>query len=66
MRLRAGGDGFDWFFLAMAHRRLGERDKARLWFARAVQWMDRHRSHDEDLRSVRAEAEALLAEAGKP
>src|SRR5262249_17527591 len=27
MSLRAGGNSFDWFFLAMAHWRLGDRDK---------------------------------------
>jgi tetratricopeptide (TPR) repeat protein/tRNA A-37 threonylcarbamoyl transferase component Bud32 len=65
MRLRAGGDGFDWFFLAMAHRRLGDRARARAWFDRAVRWTDRHRPHDDELHRFRAEAEAVLAEAGK-
>ena len=36
MSLRKGGDSFDWFVLAMAHCRLGDRDKARRWFERAV------------------------------
>jgi tetratricopeptide (TPR) repeat protein len=63
-RLRAaGGDGFDWFFLAMAHWRLGDRDEARMWFDRAVEWTDEHKPHDDELRRFRAEAEALLAEA---
>jgi tetratricopeptide (TPR) repeat protein len=62
-RLRAGGDSFDWFFLAMAHRRLGDRDEARTWFDRAVRWMDRYKPRDDELRRFRAEAEALLAEA---
>jgi tetratricopeptide (TPR) repeat protein/tRNA A-37 threonylcarbamoyl transferase component Bud32 len=65
MRLREGGDSFDWFFLAMAHWRLGNRDQARTWFDRAVQWMDRHKPHDADLRRFRAEAEALLADLGQ-
>jgi tetratricopeptide (TPR) repeat protein len=65
MRLRDGGDSFDWFFLALAHGRLGDRDKARTWFDRAVRWMDRHKPHDDELRRFRAEAEPLLAEAGK-
>jgi tetratricopeptide (TPR) repeat protein len=64
MRLRDGGDSFDWFFLAMAHCRLGDRAKARLWFDRAVQWMDKHQPHNEQFRRFRAEAEALLAETG--
>jgi tetratricopeptide (TPR) repeat protein len=65
MRLGKGGDSFDWFFLAMAHWRLGDRDKARTWFDRAVKWMDKHQLQDSELRSFRAEAEAMLAGAGK-
>jgi eukaryotic-like serine/threonine-protein kinase len=63
MSLRAGGDSFDWFLLPMAHWRLGHRDEARTWFDRAVNWMERHKPHDDELRRFRAEAEALLAEA---
>jgi serine/threonine protein kinase len=62
MRRRTGGDSFDWFFLAMAHWHLGDQDQARTWFDRAVQWMDRHKPHDDELRRFRAEAEAMLAE----
>ena len=65
MSMRAGGDSFDWFFLAMAHRRLGDRDQARMWFDRAVQWMDRHKPHDDELRRFRAEAEAMLMSADR-
>jgi serine/threonine protein kinase/Tfp pilus assembly protein PilF len=64
MSLRSGGNSFDWFFLAMAHWRLGDRDEARAWFDRAVQWTDKHKPHDDELLRLRAEAEALLAEAG--
>ncbi|HEV3447663.1 MAG TPA: protein kinase, partial [Gemmataceae bacterium] len=60
MRLREGGDSFDWFFLAMAHQCLGEHDQARTWFNRAVEWMNKYRPHDDELRRFRAEAEALL------
>jgi hypothetical protein len=65
MSLREGGDSFDWFFLAMAHWRLGDRNQARMWLNRAVEWMDRDRPHDDELRRFRAEAETLLAQAGK-
>ena len=34
--LRNGGDSFDWFFLAMAHWQLGEKDEARKWYDQAV------------------------------
>jgi serine/threonine protein kinase/Tfp pilus assembly protein PilF len=64
MRLGKGGNSFDWFPLAMAHCRLGDRDRARRWFDRAVRWMNKHRPHDTALRRFRAEAQALLAEAG--
>ena len=37
--MQAGGSSFDWFFLAMAHWRLGDKDEARMWFDRAVEWM---------------------------
>jgi serine/threonine protein kinase/tetratricopeptide (TPR) repeat protein len=60
--LRAGGDSFDWFFLAMAHRRLGNRDRARNYFDQAVQWMKQHQPQDDELRRFCAEAAALVAE----
>jgi Flp pilus assembly protein TadD len=65
MSLRAGGDSYDWFFLAMAHWRLGDPHKAHTWFDRAVKWMDKHMPQNGELRRFRAEAEALLAAAGK-
>jgi hypothetical protein len=64
MSMRGGGDSFDWFFLAMAHCRLGDRNEAQIWFDRAVQWMDRHKPHDDELRRFRAEAQAMLAGTG--
>jgi tetratricopeptide (TPR) repeat protein len=61
MELRKGGDSFDWFFLAMAHRQLGDKEKAHTWFNRAVEWMDKHEPMDEELRRFRGEAAELLA-----
>jgi tetratricopeptide (TPR) repeat protein/serine/threonine protein kinase len=55
----SGGDAFQWFFLAMAHWQLGEKDRARQWYDRAVAWMDRHAPNDGNLRSFRAEAAEL-------
>jgi tetratricopeptide (TPR) repeat protein/serine/threonine protein kinase len=60
MALRKGGDSNDWFFLAMAHWQLGEKDKARAWYDRAVQWMDKIQPKNEELRRFRAEAAELL------
>jgi tetratricopeptide (TPR) repeat protein len=48
------------FFLAMAYWQLGDKDKARQWFARSVQWMEKGRSGDAMLKCYRAEAAALL------
>jgi hypothetical protein len=64
-RLWTGDDSLDWFFLAMAHWRLGHRDRARMCFDRGVQWMDKHKPDDDELRRLRAEVEATLAEAVK-
>jgi WD40 repeat protein len=67
--LRSGGystlwlskeSAIDWFFLASAFWQLGERDKARVWYQRAVQWMEKSEAHDEELRRFRAEAAELL------
>lgn len=58
--MRNGGDGLDWFFLAMAHGRLGEKEKALTWFDRAVQWMDKNQAQNEEFRRFRAEAKQLL------
>ncbi len=60
MALSNGGDGSGWFFLAMAHWQLGEKEKARRWFDRAAQWMDKNEPKDEGLRRFRAEATELL------
>jgi hypothetical protein len=60
--MQAGGTSFDWFFVAMAHWRLGDHNKARIWFDRAVQWINRHKPHDDELFRFRAEAQAMLAE----
>jgi tetratricopeptide (TPR) repeat protein len=60
MGLRKGGDSADWFFLAMSHRQLGEKEKAHKWFDRGVQWMEKNAPQNEELRRFRGEAEQLL------
>jgi Flp pilus assembly protein TadD len=60
MELRKGGDSNDWFFLAMAHWQLGDKDKARPWYGRAVEWMDKNQPMNEELRRFRVEAAELL------
>jgi serine/threonine protein kinase/tetratricopeptide (TPR) repeat protein len=60
MELRKAGNSHDWFFLAMAHWKLGEKEKARTWFDRAVQWMDKNQPRNEELSRFRKEAADLL------
>ena len=60
MELRKGGDSFDWFFLAMAHWQLGDKEQARKHYDRAGQWMEKNRLQDKGLRRFHAEAAALL------
>ena len=50
MELRDGGDGADWFFLAMAYWQLGQKEEARAWYDRAVSWMAKNKSKDEEIR----------------
>jgi tetratricopeptide (TPR) repeat protein len=48
------------FFLAMAHWQLGEKDKAREWFDKSVQWMDKGKKDEAQLKRFRAEAAELI------
>jgi serine/threonine protein kinase len=58
--LRKGGDSRDWFFLAMAHWQLGEKDEARTWYDKAIRWMDKNHANEEEFAHFRAEATALI------
>jgi superkiller protein 3 len=42
MELRAGGDAFDWFFLAMIQQKLGDPAEARKRYDQAVQWVEKN------------------------
>jgi tetratricopeptide (TPR) repeat protein len=57
-------DGFDLFFLAMAHHRLGHGAQARACYDRAVHWLREQKSLSgrdaKELAEFRAEAELLL------
>src|SRR5213078_258754 len=55
-----GGESAQWFFLAMAHWRLGEKDKAREWYDQAARWLDKNEPQNVELRRFRAEAADLL------
>ena len=58
--LRNGGDSFDFFFLAIAHWQLGQKDEARKRYAEGVTWMETKSPKDPELLRFRAEAEELL------
>ena len=62
MALDGGGDPWDWFYLAMACWRQGDRDRARAWYARSIRWMEEHPPIDESLIRYRKEADALFGE----
>ena len=59
--LQGGGNGYDWFFLAMPHWQIDQKDEARTWYDKAVEWMDENQRTDESLLRFRAEAEELLS-----
>jgi tetratricopeptide (TPR) repeat protein len=63
VQLRQGGDGSDFFFLAMAHWQLGEKDKARTWYDQAVAWMNKNKPSGDELKRFHVEATALLGQA---
>lgn len=62
IELRDGGDGFDWFFLAMSHARQGNEDLANEWFERARTWCLTQDPLPDELERIQDEAVAALAE----
>lgn len=44
----------------MTHWQLGEKQQAREWYDKAVEWMEKNKPNDEELLRFRAEAEELL------
>jgi tetratricopeptide (TPR) repeat protein len=60
VQLRNGGNGSDWFFLAMVHWQLNHKDQAQKAYERAVGWMAKHAPQDEQQRRFRTEAAELL------
>ncbi|HEV3022714.1 MAG TPA: tetratricopeptide repeat protein, partial [Pirellulales bacterium] len=60
VKLRAGGDAFDWLFLAMSHQRLGNQDEARKWYDQAVEWTEKQTAPNDELVRFRREAAEVL------
>jgi serine/threonine protein kinase/tetratricopeptide (TPR) repeat protein len=52
--------GYNAVFLAMAHWKLGEKDKSRQWYDRAVSWAETNKPTDPEFIQFRAEAARLL------
>jgi len=53
-------NAWNWYFLAMAHWQLGEREKAQVYYKQAVDWMEKKRPRDVELRRFRAEAAEVM------
>jgi serine/threonine protein kinase/tetratricopeptide (TPR) repeat protein len=60
------GDSSDWFYLALAHGKLGDRAKAERCYRHAVQWMEENRPADEALRRCSAKVAVLLGLENSP
>lgn len=60
LELRGGGTSMDWFFLAMAYWQQGNKEQARTWYDKAVEWMEKNKSYKEELNRFRREAEELM------
>ncbi|MEX2142289.1 MAG: serine/threonine-protein kinase [Pirellulales bacterium] len=61
-RMRATGRVDDWFYIAMAHERLGKHEEAQQWLQHAIESLG-DKPHIE-LVELRAEAEELLSKTG--
>ncbi len=60
--LHRGGDSYDFFFLAMAHWQLGDKDQAREWYDKATAALPK--TKNEELGRIQDEAARLLEVAG--
>jgi tetratricopeptide (TPR) repeat protein/tRNA A-37 threonylcarbamoyl transferase component Bud32 len=56
----AGGNAYDWFFLAMAYWQLGDRQQARQWYDKGVKGLETIRPEDYDLPGFKEEADGVL------
>jgi serine/threonine protein kinase/predicted Zn-dependent protease len=61
-QLQSGGDSGHWFFLAIAHWQMGDKEQARKLYKQAVEWLEKNQPRDlEELHRFQAEAAALLS-----
>jgi tetratricopeptide (TPR) repeat protein len=61
MMLRDGGDGFDWYFAAMAYWRLGDKPRADEFFRKAESWRQKEHVTAGELTGIDREAKTVLA-----
>jgi eukaryotic-like serine/threonine-protein kinase len=64
LAMRKGGSAFDWFFLAMAHAKKGEKEGARKWYHKAIAWTKEKDPKNAELLRFWKEAAELLGEPG--
>jgi tetratricopeptide (TPR) repeat protein len=60
LELRNAGDSFDWFFLALVDQKKGNKDQAREWFNKAMEWYQSNRPDDQELFHFCVEAAGAL------
>ncbi len=63
MLLQNGGDGLDWYFVAMTNWQLGDKTSARDYLQRAETWKIKEHVGADDLQGLDAEVALLLADA---
>jgi serine/threonine protein kinase len=67
LRLNDGGDANDFFFLAMAHARKGDRTAAAGWYERGARWLRANKaSKPAEIERFRADAAELIATLPSP
>jgi tetratricopeptide (TPR) repeat protein/serine/threonine protein kinase len=59
-----GGGPAQWFFLAMAHWQLGDKDQAQTWYEKATTWIEKTGPRDQDFGGSQAEAAELMGIGG--
>jgi len=61
--LTEGGTAFDHVFMAMAHARLGDQERAQHWLDQAGSWMEQHSPDHSELACLRDEARSVVSAA---
>ncbi len=59
---RSEGHTFDWLYLAWAHWKLDQKDKAREWFDKADQWIQQQPTRDVELDELRSQVAQIMSE----